>query len=216
MSEITGEEQLQELLELEIELHRGIAEIRQSSLASASVVPLCHRINQKFSEMERRLASLESASSKPAVLKAAERHKRELQALRREAKEVVAAYFREGGQRHQKHREELLGGGLANPAKGAGALSADALQALRRTHSLLSNELERTNETMRLLDAGSTKLRQTRNEFQAHRATIASSGGLLQRLKLRGITDAVLVYFAFAVFLGVCGYILRRRVFHFV
>lgn len=223
MEEGAHQRRLDELLAAEIDVQRCVVALRQGSIPHSSVVQMCTTITAKLQALSANILDLEldlqgtghaADTGAESMLQAVAQHKREVEVLR-EAMRTAALYHhrQNADQRTQSDRAELLGKWGPSSGQGGAPLDTDATASLRRARGLLSRELERSADTMRLLDEGSEKLRHTHAEYQAHRGALASSVVLLNRLAMRVMADAVFVYFAFAVYVFVCAYILSRRLF---
>uniref|UniRef100_A0A7S4LMC6 Sec20 C-terminal domain-containing protein n=1 Tax=Eutreptiella gymnastica TaxID=73025 RepID=A0A7S4LMC6_9EUGL len=217
------QQQLDELLNLEIEVQKCTVVIKQGLLSPQALVQTCTTINTKLNELSTKMRELEmdmegfdshSKRDHDSLLKTISHHKTEIERLRTSARSATVVYNKKiAAQHYHKEKLELLGAYAGSRANKGGSKGSEVIEALQRTRGLISQQLDKTQETMKYLDEGSEKLRQTYAEYQSHRGAVASNAQLLNKLATRMMTDSVFVYFAFAVYIAVCMYILRKRLF---
>eukprot|EP00667_Euglena_gracilis_P023200 EG_transcript_26093 len=213
--------QLDQFLNVEIDVQRCIVALRQGDLSTQGVVQMCTAINAKLNGLGTQIAELEMdvqgidgpAPGAEAAVTALAQHKQEVDTLRSAVRNAAQLHNRKmASQRFQREKLELLRTASGSKRKDA-TLASDMVQSLQRARGLISRELEKSNDTIRLLDEGSEKLKHTFAEYQQHRSVVSSNTQLLNKLATRMLTDAIFVYLAFAVYVAVCLYIVWRRVF---
>lgn len=84
--------------------------------------------------------------------------------------------------------------------------------ALQRTEQRLRSELERSVLSTQLLQSSTSTLRQTSNAHSNLTSFLDTSRGLITALERTDWFDRFLIFFALAVFIGTCAWIVKVRV----
>ncbi|OLL22711.1 Protein transport protein sec20 [Neolecta irregularis DAH-3] len=95
------------------------------------------------------------------------------------------------------------------------ALSAasDVTTSLRRTHALMTTELEKSAFTSQVLESSSKTLEHLQHSYSHFHTLLLGSKKLIRELEKQDWWDRWMVYLSLAFFCCVCAYILIRRIF---
>ncbi|KAK9762740.1 Vesicle transport protein S20 [Basidiobolus ranarum] len=89
--------------------------------------------------------------------------------------------------------------------------ATDVTDSLRRTTQLMSQEIERSAYSAKVLDDSSKMLRSTHNEYRGFNSVMRASKQLITKLEQSDWTDRLLILFGLLVFMLVVLYILKKR-----
>ncbi|ORX95899.1 Sec20-domain-containing protein, partial [Basidiobolus meristosporus CBS 931.73] len=89
--------------------------------------------------------------------------------------------------------------------------ASDITDSLRRTTQLMSQEIERSAYSAKVLDDSSKMLRSTHNEYRGFHSVMRASKQLITKLEQSDWTDRFLILFGLLVFMLVVLYILKKR-----
>ena len=182
-----------------------------------------HRTLRDHANATDALAHLVSTLDQPADAAAAQphvdAHRAENRALLRAVHNLSLQVYAAKPRQAEADRAALLQppeGGAASAANASADRLAiqsarDATAALRRTQKLMAAELERSDATLRSLDAQGKALKDTLREQKSAGHAAHASKRALNRLKRRERTDKVLVAFGFTFFVLVVLHIMKKR-----
>ncbi|XXQ32503.1 Vesicle transport v-SNARE N-terminal domain-containing protein [Plasmodiophora brassicae] len=201
-------------MEAELEVRRDLAVLQDGKEAPAVAAAINARVRAALDRIAEGAAraDVDADEERTRLLNL---HRQ----LKLDLRNANIAYERAQAQLQKAQRDELLGGRAGrNPARtdfsDAAALSAakEITAGLNRTHRLLMEQIDHSQNVHEVLLEGSHAIRKTGETFAAIGATSSQTNRAQARIRRRERTDRLLIALGFIFYLLVVIYVFHNRV----
>ncbi|CAG0887460.1 unnamed protein product [Cyprideis torosa] len=204
------------LVHLELEIKRGIQEIRTSANSLVDLNERNFQLQRLLKRLKDELAELEEVSDPATEQDVIKKHREELQtmivALRKANLEVQLAIDRGakrellGSKNDSAHQDAVRTEGAVNKSRRI----TEHLTQMTRS---MAEQVEKSHLTVQTLVSTSQVVEDTQEEFKSQGQAISQASKLLTKYGRREFTDKVLIFMAVGFFLAVVLYVVQKRLF---
>ena len=113
-------------------------------------------------------------------------------------------------------REELLASGTVKKRgkKDVTKVAEDITNTLQRNTELLAAMVRQQEETVKNLATSSAEVDEVDGEYRTLSSVLVSSHRLVTKIGQRAMTDTILTYLCFFLFLCTVAYVIQKRIFY--
>ena len=201
---------LQQLFQHEINVRLKIDEIKNG--AEAAPFQLIQKIRSTLSVLKIKINEHYSKEAQDFLKQQHKLHSDELIVLQQQLRSALNVQTE---LKDKEIREALLSGSdlRKRAPKDMSKVAEDITNRMQRNTEMLASMVRQQEETVKTLATSSTEIKEVDAEYQTLSAVLVSSHRLVTKFGRRAMTDTILTYLGFFLFLCTVLYVIQKRIF---
>lgn len=201
---------LQKLFENESNVRLKIDEIKNGT--EVFPFPLIQKIRSNLNVLKIKVKEQLSEEAQDFLQQQYKLHSEELEVLQQQLRNAVNI---QNENREKEEREALLSGGVVRKrtSKDVTKVAEDITNRMQRNTQLLAAMVRQQEDTVKNLVTSSAEIKEVDAEYQTLSSVLISSHRLVTKFGRRAMTDTILTYLGFFLFLCTVLYVIQKRVF---
>jgi hypothetical protein len=210
-----------DVIALEAGITADIGELRDQVAPLATLTKRVLQVSRRLDQLDDMLRGLSVSAvvgtdtliEVEKVRKRVARHEQESKRLREELGLLKGTVRSNAEKQAALESVQLMGDGVGEQAKKKGLLrtAETGTGALREAAAAMRQEVERMHAAKLETDVVSDLIKGATTQSHELQGGLSIGRGLITRLERRDFTDRVVIGFAFAIFVIVCGYIFKGK-----
>jgi len=201
---------LQGLFQHEINVRLKIDEIKNG--AETFPFPLIQKIRSNLNILKIKIKEQPSSEAQDFLQQQHMLHLEELEVLQQQLRNALNV---QNEIRDKEEKEALLSGGTIRKraSKDVTKVAEDITNRMQRNTEMLASMVRQQEDTVKNLVTSSSEIKEVDSEYQTLSSVLISSHRLVTKFGRRAMTDTILTYLGFFLFLCTVLYVIQKRIF---
>ena len=201
---------LQGLFQHEINVRLKIDEIKNG--VETFPFPLIQKIRSNLNILKIKIKEQPSSEAQDFLQQQHMLHLEELEVLQQQLRNALNV---QNEIRDKEEKEALLSGGTIRKraSKDVTKVAEDITNRMQRNTEMLASMVRQQEDTVKNLVTSSSEIKEVDSEYQTLSSVLISSHRLVTKFGRRAMTDTILTYLGFFLFLCTVLYVIQKRIF---